>query len=289
MNSRSPYVAISVFLGAIGLSACAATTPTPELVNAREAYLEAVQGTANRYEPDRVLSAKQALDRAEAAHNEEAGSREEKHFAYIALRMAETASVYGDAAAANEREKRAKQEYATMQDKLRTVAETGLKDEKTITEAQRKALEQERAARQALESRLRTALESLKELAMVKEEARGLVITLNGSVLFATGKSELLPTAKDRLAEVAVALKDAKPDQTFVVEGHTDSVGSDAENQKLSQARAEAVRNYLVSQGVAAERITAVGQGEARPVADNNNAEGRANNRRVEIIISPPK
>ncbi len=289
MNLRiNPLSMLPVLFGAASLVGCAASNPTPELVNARNAYVDAVQGTANKYEPDRVLSAKQALDRAEAVHEDEPGSMEEKHFAYIALRMAETASVYGNAAAAREQESRAKQEYASTQDVLRTSAEKDLQSQRQLTAEQARELEKERAARQQLEGRLKTALESLREMAMVKEEQRGLVITLNGSVLFATGKSELLPTAKERLAEVAVALKDAKPDQVFTVEGHTDSVGSDIDNQKLSQARAEAVRAFLVSQGVASDRITAVGQGEARPIADNNSPEGRANNRRVEIVIGAP-
>jgi outer membrane protein OmpA-like peptidoglycan-associated protein len=126
---------------------------------------------------------------------------------------------------------------------------------------------------------------SLAEIARVKEESRGMVITLDGSVLFVTGKSDLLPIAREKLDQVAKVLQDADPGQTFVVEGHTDAQGSDQANLALSQARAESVRTYLVSRGVAAERIRALGRGEAQPVASNDSPEGRANNRRVEIVV----
>ncbi len=128
------------------------------------------------------------------------------------------------------------------------------------------------------------AMEALQKLAAVKEEARGLVITLNGSVLFATNQSALLPSAQERLQAVAAALQD-NPTGGILVEGHTDSVGSQAANEDLSRRRAEAVRNFLISQGVDKDRIRAEGLGSSRPIADNKSAEGRANNRRVEIVI----
>jgi outer membrane protein OmpA-like peptidoglycan-associated protein len=118
----------------------------------------------------------------------------------------------------------------------------------------------------------------------VKEEARGLVITLNGSVLFATGESTLLPIAKDRLHEVALALIDNSGSK-IVVEGHTDAIGSQSRNEELSRRRAEAVRDYLVAEGIEVHRITAIGVGPNRPIADNKTPEGRANNRRVEIVV----
>jgi outer membrane protein OmpA-like peptidoglycan-associated protein len=115
-----------------------------------------------------------------------------------------------------------------------------------------------------------------------------MVITLSGSVVFASNKATLLPGAREKLDDVADALKEA-PDSKLVVEGHTDSRGSDALNQQLSQARADAVRAYLVRRGVDASQVQAVGMGENQPVDDNASAEGRANNRRVEIIVEQPK
>lgn len=99
---------------------------------------------------------------------------------------------------------------------------------------------------------------------------------------FATGSSKLLPDAGKRLNEVVAAARQ-HPDARFSVTGHTDSTGSAALNQKLSQARAEAVKAYLVSQGVAASRIDTAGKGASEPIADNRTAQGRAQNRRVEI------
>ena len=130
-------------------------------------------------------------------------------------------------------------------------------------------------------------MKDLAAVAAVKEEARGMVITLSGSVLFASGKFALLNTAMTKLDQVAEALKAQDADKRMVVEGHTDSQGSDKVNQPLSLNRGNAVRDYLVSRGVASEKITAVGMGSSRPIVDNKSAENRANNRRVEIIISP--
>jgi outer membrane protein OmpA-like peptidoglycan-associated protein len=114
------------------------------------------------------------------------------------------------------------------------------------------------------------------------------VITLSGSVLFATGKSELLPIAKDKLNEVAKALKD-QGFKSIIVEGHTDSRGNAQKNEELSFARAESVRSHLVSQGLPADKVRATGLGSGRPVAANETPEGRANNRRVEIVVEPQK
>ena len=116
-----------------------------------------------------------------------------------------------------------------------------------------------------------------------------MVITLSGQVLFASGQSTLLPAAIVKLNEVAEALIKGNPDANITVEGHTDSQGQRQYNMDLAQKRAEAVRDQLVARGVAADRIKAVGVGPDRPVADNKSAEGRANNRRVEIIVQPHK
>jgi outer membrane protein OmpA-like peptidoglycan-associated protein len=121
--------------------------------------------------------------------------------------------------------------------------------------------------------------------ARVDASDRGVMVTLPSSSLFASDGIELLPEAKDRVFHVAMALQSLKPDQVVMVAGHTDATGSDTYNQRLSTARAEAIRTYLVSQGVAPDRIQAVGEGEARPIGDNGTAEGRDANRRIEIVI----
>lgn len=90
-----------------------------------------------------------------------------------------------------------------------------------------------------------------------------------------------------KLNDVATALTTGNPESTMTVEGHTDSQGQRQFNMELAQKRADAVREHLVSKGVAADRIKAVGVGPDKPIASTCNAEGRANNRRVEIVVQP--
>lgn len=142
----------------------------------------------------------------------------------------------------------------------------------------------ERTARISAEKLAADALAALSKLAEVRQKERGLVITLSGSVLFASDKSALLPIAQARLSQVADALL-ATRERNLVVEGHTDSRGTKAHNMDLSQRRANSVRDYLTGRGYGAALIQANGVGEVRPISTNKTAEGRANNRRVEIII----
>jgi len=135
------------------------------------------------------------------------------------------------------------------------------------------------------EQRTADARAELARLAVVKEEKRGLVVTLSGGVLFQSAKSTLLPSAQVKLDQVANALLAVVPARNLIVEGHTDSQGSTSYNQDLSQRRADAVRDYLVQKGYPADRIQALGKGKGSPIADNASPEGRANNRRVEIVI----
>jgi outer membrane protein OmpA-like peptidoglycan-associated protein len=145
----------------------------------------------------------------------------------------------------------------------------------------------EKQARMTAESRLAGAMKDLATIAAVKEDSRGMVITLSGSILFASNKFALLNTAMVKLDQVAEALKAQGSDKQMVVEGHTDSQGSDRINQPLSLNRANAVRDYLVTRGVDASKISAVGMGSSHPLLDNKSSENRANNRRVEIVIQP--
>jgi len=117
-----------------------------------------------------------------------------------------------------------------------------------------------------------------------KETERGLVVTL-GDMLFETGNAQLTGNAFANLGKLSNFLN-KYPERSLVIEGHTDSVGSESSNQSLSQRRADSVRQYLLQQGVAANRLTAVGKGESYPVASNDSTSGRALNRRVEVIIA---
>ncbi len=119
-----------------------------------------------------------------------------------------------------------------------------------------------------------------------KETERGLVVTL-GDMLFETGNSQLKGNAFANLSKLSAFLNQY-PERTLVIEGHTDSVGNESSNQALSQRRADSVRQYLLQQGVAANRLTAFGKGENAPIASNDSVSGRALNRRVEVIIANP-
>ena len=134
------------------------------------------------------------------------------------------------------------------------------------------------------EKRTADAQAELAALAAVKEEERGLVVTLSGGVLFRSAESSLLPSARVKLDQVTRALLAVRA-RNLIVEGYTDSHGSESYNQDLSQRRADAVRDYLVLRDYPASRIQSHGNGEGSPIADNVSPEGRANNRRVEIVI----
>jgi outer membrane protein OmpA-like peptidoglycan-associated protein len=118
----------------------------------------------------------------------------------------------------------------------------------------------------------------------VTEVDRGLLVSLTSRVLFDFGKSNLKPIANKTLREV-VKILNAYQENKIAVEGHTDSIGSGEFNQKLSENRAWSVANYLIKEGISAERIKVVGYGKDKPVADNATASGREANRRVEVII----
>ncbi len=245
-------------------AACATVTPN-ELISARAAYETAAAGPAAQLVPADLHKAQVALELAERSFQENSDSYITRDLAYVAQRKAELAEALAVAAA--DKIKKAEAEAALQREQAAVVVRT----------------------RQDLadsEARTAAALAELARLAAVKQEARGLVITLSGSVLFESAQWTLLPSAQVKLDQVAKALL-AVGNRDLIIEGHTDSQGSDQYNQVLSQHRADAVRDYLVQRGYPANRIQARGMGEGHPIADNRSPEGRANNRRVEIIIAP--
>ncbi len=293
------------------LAGCGTTLAPRELESARDAYKKAEAGPARTLTPASLDDAKQALDRAEQSFKDDSDSVATRHLSYIAMRRAEIANATGKTQAYMGEVEKAKQDKLALHEQLQkktsaklSATEKKLEDERRAREraaedaarrekelketaAKTKAeLAAEREARKKLEGKYMAALASLKEVAKVKEEKRGVVITLSGEVLFATGKWELLPLAQNKLADVAKALKD-QGFKAITVEGHTDSRGSADNNRVLSMKRADAVRDYLISQGIPADKIRAVGRGEDAPVASNKTPEGRANNRRVELVVTP--
>lgn len=285
-----PMEKIGLFILPLVFVACAGTTPAPrELVTARADYERAAKGDGKQAPAD-LHDAKVALDRAEQSYRDKLDYTPD--LAYVADRKALRAESLGRTAAAKQQIAAAQQERQGIMAKLVEKSESQAKQAQI--EAQ-KASEQASSAQSQYESERRSreeaekrAMDALSKTQKVKTDERGTVITLSGSVLFAFGKSDILPSAKKRLDDVAEALKRA-PDRTFVVEGHTDSIGSIDANQVLSEKRANAVRDYLISRGLDESRIQAVGKGKDNPIDSNATAEGRAVNRRVEIIVQRPK
>lgn len=274
---------------ALALSGCATQAASQQLTEARVAYQNALTGPAATEVPAKVHEAKVALERAERAHEREAQSRAEQDLAYIAQRKALLAQQEAERRMALRKVETAEQQKAEVLRQQRDSARHDLQTAESSLHALDSELDEARDARTQAEREARDALDSLQRIAAVQAEQDRMVITLSGSVLFETDKAVLLPIARNRLDTVAEALKAQGDDKRIQILGYTDARGSEAYNEKLSRERAEAVREYLTTQGIGADRIEAVGRGEADPIASNDSPEGRANNRRVEIVIENPK
>ncbi len=279
------------YIPAIGslvvLVGCAEAVPPQDLVSARNEYSHAAEGPAAQLDPADLHAAKETLDSAEKSFVDNGDTQDTRDAAYTAERRTEIAESKARAMQ-SEQQKVAvvAQMNASQTAAVRgTAAALGRANQQIASQGQQ--LQDERQRREDAEKRAAQAATDLARIASVKQEPRGMVITLSGSVLFASAKADLLPDAQLKLNDVAKALAEQDPDAKIVVEGHTDSQGGASFNQDLSQKRAESVRGYLVSRGIASDRVTAQGFGPTRSIADNASAEGRANNRRVEIVVQP--
>ncbi|MDQ3364850.1 MAG: OmpA family protein [Myxococcota bacterium] len=311
------HLAAALLIVSLGAGCGTSGVASSQLLDARKAYAEAAASEAPKLAHNEMLDAKRALNAAEAANRELAGSSNEQQLAYLAQRRAELAVARAGAAAAaqaletsrvayaaalerqgatvrgeiSERDQqlaRRNQQLAQRDQQLNDRTQT-LQQKEAELARQAEALRVEQEARAQLERERDAALAKLKQFAAIVENERGTVITLGGALLFRSNETSLLATAKQKLDQVATALKSVSSEQSLVVEGHADDRGAADANLRLSGSRAQAVRAYLVSRGVPAERIVATGKGEEQPIASNASAEGRANNRRVEIVISPAK
>jgi outer membrane protein OmpA-like peptidoglycan-associated protein len=155
--------------------------------------------------------------------------------------------------------------------------------EAEAAEARARAAEANRSAESAMQIREKLR-QQLNSVLATSESARGLIVNMS-DVLFDTGKYSLKPSTQISLAKVAGILL-AYPGLKVQVEGYTDSVGSDEFNQKLSENRAASVKDFLVAQGVSPNNMASQGFGKTNPVADNSTGEGRAQNRRVNLVVS---
>ena len=190
----------------------------------------------------------------------------------------DAAKARSDAADAQSATAQAKADMAASQAASATALSAAQADaEKSRLEA----LQQADAEKAALRAKLSAQLNSILQ---TRDSARGLIVSMS-DVLFETGKYSLKSGAREKLAKVAGILL-AYPSLNIEVGGYTDNVGGDEMNQKLSDHRAESVRDYLVQEGVATGSVTAKGFGNTSPVASNSNSAGRQQNRRVELLVS---
>jgi outer membrane protein OmpA-like peptidoglycan-associated protein len=269
-----------------------------ELYQAYNALRIAQAAGADKYAPEIMKEAMQDLQNASDIDQNKKGDRKmEITFARQAVQRAEDARLVTLRKQAAERQYNAEmakrdaqnqsQQSQLEAERARTAQAEADADraraEAATAEAQARAAAANKSANDAnaVRERLRSQLNSVLA---TSESARGLIVNMS-DVLFDTGKYTLKPNTQISLAKVAGILQ-AYPGLKLQVEGYTDSVGSDEYNQKLSENRADAVRDFLVTQGVSADNISATGYGKAKPVADNATAQGRSQNRRVNLVVS---
>jgi outer membrane protein OmpA-like peptidoglycan-associated protein len=268
---------------ALTVMACASTPKTYDSIETARSSIQQVENMplAGEVAVKEIDDAHAALRLAESLASKKKSETDINNAAYLANKHAQIAKEQITAAEAK------KAQEAGQAERLAVVADAREREAKMKSEeADRKAreLKDQDAANKERIARLEKELSDLNVNA--KKTERGMVLTL-GDVLFDTAQATLKPGALPTIDRLATFLKDS-PDRSVEVEGHTDSMGSDSYNQDLSQRRADAVRQALLSRGVATDRISATGKGESAPIASNESAGGRQQNRRVEIIIANP-
>jgi len=227
--------------------------------------------------------------RRQAAEQAQSQAEQARGQAEQARAQAETAKA--DAERMKLEAQQARQEAQKAQQEAESARASAVEQQKALAveadKARKSAEESERLRQQAekekvdLRARL---LQQLNTILATRDTARGLIANMS-DVLFKTGSYELLAGARERLAKVSGIVM-AYPGLHLDIEGHTDSVGSDEYNLQLSQKRAQAVRDYLVQQGIPDGAIASRGLGKSTPVATNDTAEGRQQNRRVELVLT---
>ncbi len=282
------------------LAACAPQKVPPALEQARSIHARLVQQGADRRTETEgsVLRAQAAIAAADSALETGRNSAYVSALSDIALNTTRTAeavvaTMQARAAADSMRTARlnrllsmsqAQRDSLAAMNQLSQQEIAALRERNVMVSQQADSLRREAELANA---RLNEALNQLRtlvvEITNLQQTSRGLVISLS-DILFDLNKATLKPGAEANIRRIAAVLKQY-PEHQIAVEGHTDSLGTDAYNQRLSEQRAEAVRTALVAGGVDATKISARGFGESQPVADNGNAAGRQQNRRVEVVV----
>jgi outer membrane protein OmpA-like peptidoglycan-associated protein len=305
VNTRSLTLLKSLTAGAaVAMLAGCATAPetNAQLEAASTAYRSAASDAqVARSAPVELRRAEDALRRGENALSAGADVQTVEHFAFLAQRRTAIAVERAKLATAEDAIERAGLERDRVLIEARTrEADSALNRAEAAKAAAEQARLQAESAQQLAEKRLKDAegeggaerdakerekkrKEQIAQLQARKTD-RGLVLTL-GDVLFDTGESVLKPGAMRTLDQLAEFLRD-NASRKVMIEGHTDSVGSDVYNQRLSEDRADSVRMGLLDRNIVADRILVRGFGKSYPVASNDSPEGRQRNRRVEVIIS---
>ncbi|MGE0799251.1 MAG: OmpA family protein [Lautropia sp.] len=276
---------VAPLVAAALLAACASTPdPNPRLEQARTALEQARADTARaELAPVEYNRAAAAVQRAERTWRAGGDRFEVDHQASVALRDVELATVSAQRKQVEQAIERASRERDAIQiDSSRRQAASA-ETQAAALAARNTALQDESAAAQRRADALAQRLQALE----AKQTERGLVVTFS-DVLFDVGQAVLRPAALSRIDQLAAVMKEY-PERKVLIEGFTDSTGSASTNQDLSERRAIAVRRELVAQGIDPNRIVTRGHASKYPVAGNDTASGRQQNRRVEAVLSDGK
>lgn len=263
---------------ALFAAGCASTPKADPEVTALRSKLTELQGNTQLapYAPTAVADADRAVSAAEAAVSSKKDKGTVEQLTYLANSKI-------DVATAQAQQRLGEEQFKQLSDQRNQVLLDARSQEAAAAKAAAASAKADAEAARAQAEMLRRQISELN----AKQTDRGLVVTL-GDVLFSTGKSDLKSGATANLNKLVAFLKQY-PERSVIIEGHTDSTGSDEINQKLSEQRANAVKAFLVSGGIDDTRISTAGKGKADPVADNKTASGRQQNRRVEIVIANEK
>jgi outer membrane protein OmpA-like peptidoglycan-associated protein len=293
VNLRRTLIAMSV--ASVLLAACAAAPLKPDGAAEVRSKLTQLQSDPN-LGSRAPLAIKEADAAVRTAEQPQADQELAAHRVYLADRKVETARAQAETRFAEDQRAALSGQRESARLDARTREADTAKSQAATARAegaeQKLAADQARSESDAAQVAAANAQQQATELQRQIEELqarvtdRGLVLTL-GDVLFESGRADLKTGAAGNLNKLVFFLN-KHPDRSVAIEGYTDSVGSEDYNQGLSQRRADSVRSYLVRQGIGSGRLTASGLGTSDPVAGNDSASGRQQNRRVEVIVSNP-